>query len=271
MTFTNSRPPYTDLDPNEIGSLKSRGYTQAELKYDGNWGEFIGGPQGWKIYSRRGKIKATGREKVPVCHLQGEYLIGTQWAQRPDRKKQFKVFGVKCWKKANHDVTNLEEQKKLRGVVCLDLNKAGFSWFAPVVVYRVHDAEKLWKQFVEQSDYEGLVFRGPKGKMARMKKNVSMDYVILAITPSTSTTYKGWGAKSISGGLYEKGKLVKKVNISGMTNDQRRELWTNREKLVGKVFEATGKLLFTSGALRHPSFERIRDDKKPRECVWPLA
>jgi ATP-dependent DNA ligase len=136
-------------------------------------------------------------------------------------------------------------------------------------------AEQLWLELVEDGDWEGLIFRRPDGSVARMKKLVTMDYVCMGVAESDSETFKGQ-ARALLGGLYiadpaDPSLLVLKqiVSISGLTAAQREAFWARRDELEGLVFEASGKVVFKSGALRHPSFERWRDDKLAADCVWP--
>ncbi len=136
-------------------------------------------------------------------------------------------------------------------------------------VWESSATESLWNEWVVGGDFEGLVFRDGIGGFARMKKRVTMEYILMRVEESTADKYKAGGyAKALVGGLFENGKLVEKVSISGLTDTQRRDFFMRRKVLVGSVFEASGKGIFKSGALRHPSFERMRSDKEPEECTW---
>ena len=48
---------------------------------------------------------------------------------------------------------------------------------------------------------------------------------------------------------------------AGITAEQRRRFWKIRERLVGKTIEVACQELTASGAMRHPTFVRIRADK----------
>jgi ATP-dependent DNA ligase len=64
------------------------------------------------------------------------------------------------------------------------------------------------------------------------------------------------------------GVLQKVCTVGGgFTDILRDDIWFNKQLYVGKVFEARGKILFTSGALRHPAFTDWRPDVKPEECT----
>lgn len=53
----------------------------------------------------------------------------------------------------------------------------------------------------------------------------------------------------------------KKISVSGMTDDQRDEFWTNPTKVVGRTVEVEYQEETQHGALRHPRFVRVRFDK----------
>jgi ATP-dependent DNA ligase len=129
-------------------------------------------------------------------------------------------------------------------------------------------APELWEEYIVKHGWEGLVFIKEDGSLGRCKKLVTMDYVVLDVATSDSDSYAGQ-ARALIGGLYENGELVKKVSISGLTEFQRGDFMRRKKELIGRVFEAEGRELFKSGALRHPSFLRFRDDKMLQECVWP--
>ena len=76
-------------------------------------------------------------------------------------------------------------------------------------------------------------------------------------------------AGAIRGGLYADGRLIEVLRVSGLDDRTRQTLAADPERFVGRVFEAKGNALFKSGALRHPSFVRFRNDKFPAECIFP--
>jgi len=263
--WNTARKDYTDLDPGEFERLVRLGYRYVELKYDGNFGEIISNERGyWRLYSRSGRVKGHGPGCIPNIHVLGEYLVGTQWAKRSPDFERFKLFEVRRWG-ASKDVG--WNSKAVSAAVKL-LQQRNFNWVDPVTLYPISQAPVLWRQYVlGDEQFEGLIFLKDDGSLARMKKQVTMDYVLMGINISTSASYRG-EVKSLVGGLFINGKLTQVVNICGLKAHQRKEFYNNRGKLVGKVFEASGKMVFTSGALRSPSFERWREDKKPKECTW---
>jgi len=66
-------------------------------------------------------------------------------------------------------------------------------------------------------------------------------------------------------GQYKDGVLTPIMSVGGGFSDAHREMvWTS-----GTVIEVVGKARFESGALRHSNFIRVRDDKRPEDCLFP--
>ena len=51
-----------------------------------------------------------------------------------------------------------------------------------------------------------------------------------------------------------------------MTDAMRVEMWAAPDAFIGQVMEVRGQEI-NDGAIRHPAFIRIRDDKRPEECA----
>lgn len=263
------RPKFKDIDPGAFD--ETIGYTSVELKFDGHYCEFIGDASGWALLSRTGKVKECGAEPVPSCHLCGEHVFGTQWSIRNAGKLAcgyggVALFNVFAW---NGRQVIESEQASILKMVMAELDACALPLsFCCSQRYPVTVAKELWATKVLVEGWEGLVFKGSKG-WARMKRRPTMDYVLLSVEESTADKYAAGGyAKALTGGLYIDGKLKEVARVSGMTEQERQEFWKNRDKLVGQVFEAVGRNVFASGALRHPAFVKFRPDKLATECTW---
>lgn len=137
---------------------------------------------------------------------------------------------------------------------------------------------------IEQDGYdgyhEGIVVKFPLNSSfsvetwLRKKRWLTVDYVCMGYEISDSKwDAVDWGGqkpttiiKSVVGGLYENGVLVRKVKADGFNLDMRRELSINGNAYIGKAFEAKGQEMTDGGSLRFPKFVRWRDDKDPKEC-----
>jgi DNA ligase-1 len=111
---------------------------------------------------------------------------------------------------------------------------------------------------------EGAVLRNPQGFYApgkrnsdiiKLKQGVSFDLAVL-------DGYEGEGKyKGVLGGLICKWKNGKTIQISGMTDEQRRSWWANPELIKGKIVQVDAMCESSKGLLREPRFKGIRTDK----------
>jgi ATP-dependent DNA ligase len=102
----------------------------------------------------------------------------------------------------------------------------------------------------------------------KCKHSVTMDYVITGIlyTPK-GKAYAGW-ANGFQGALYIDGELVDVCKIPNLPHKMRNRATEDPNFYLGRVVEAMGQKVFPSGALRHPVYMRMRDDKDPSVCRW---
>jgi len=55
-----------------------------------------------------------------------------------------------------------------------------------------------------------------------------------------------------------------------MTSNLRIDMFNNPNKYIGRVVEIRGKKMFKSGLLRHPAFNKFREDKQSKMCKFPI-
>ena len=277
--FVNFKYPKFPMD--------SYGFDVVELKMDGWWSQLLLEGSVWQNWSRSGLLKDEGVLCTPCARtlLHGEYLYGTQWSKdRPHLYGKIALFGItESDGQSMMHLTNKEMRERVELYVRQLTNEYVGEGVFIVPQWPVSEAPRLWEEYVLGKGYEGLVFKRSSGLwtegFGRMKRAVTMDYVVVGFEPSDSDTYIGWGVKSILGGLYyPSGELVHVCNVSGITADERAEFFQHPEKYVGRVFEAEGKKLGKDGALRHPNVKRNadgsilwRDDKRPAECTWDTS
>jgi ATP-dependent DNA ligase len=131
---------------------------------------------------------------------------------------------------------------------------------------------------IKNSDGEGLmlktadhpyVFPGVTDQVFKIKKLVTKDYVLMGYTPSDAPTFKkqGMNVGAMVCGLYRDGKLTEVTQTSGFPFELRKEFSENPKKYIGRVVELGGYQVFASGAMRHSSFQRFREDRDPEDCT----
>lgn len=88
------------------------------------------------------------------------------------------------------------------------------------------------------------------------------------IMPVTKPFYYGW-KNAIKLGAYKDGKLIEVGRVaSGLTDADREDMALHPENWLNKVIEVECMSTTKDGALRHPVFKRVRDDKGPDDCKW---
>jgi ATP-dependent DNA ligase len=244
-----SRVKYIDLSP---GIPPSKKYDLVELKYDGHYTIAMVKDGTCTFVSRTGKLVNTIfiSHSVPNIILIGELMRGTLWAQSDRLLGKFIIFDIFESGKL------LERRKNLEHLLALGIFP---SHFYLTDQHPASDWKMLWEKY---KDFEGLVFKKSDGLYgephARMKREVTVDYVCMGMNPGKGRNKGVTG--SIQGGVIQEGIPVHVCDVSGLTDWHRKELWDNQDNYIGRNFEAKGKALFPSGALRHPIFVKWRDD-----------
>ena len=86
--------------------------------------------------------------------------------------------------------------------------------------------------------------------------------------PVTKPWFFGW-KNAMTLGLYKAGELVEVGRVaSGFTDAMREDMAQNPDKYLNHVVECEAMSTTKDGALRHPVFIRMRDDKNPEDCKY---
>lgn len=284
------------IKPNKIQEFNFiPGRYIAEEKYDGIWCAVVFDEAGEVfLMSRNQKEKDNAqllslrnylKESLKLTNsvLVGELAFssqrGTEYAKEHGHHK-IDLFDVLILNGEKlYDLSLLKRKETLYTLTReLDAEWVDEAWFK--VITKMDEVKKLYSDVISNKG-EGLIIKDLEDTDYRMgkkspywykiKKEVDMDYVIMGFTESESSDYRERKfVGGILGGLYVNGELVQKCTIGSMTDYWRAEFYKHPSTYVHKVMTCRGFEIFRSGALRHPSFDRVRDDKNIKDCTWEI-
>lgn len=174
------------------------------------------------------------------------------------------------------------------------VTKDNLNLISPVNQIAVNSKEDVEAYFEEalKNNYEGLILKDPNGKykcgrgtireglIYKVKPFVTFDAEILdviqgtEVDPNAEKTINELGRSVTSKKkddriLIEKASAVeveyegKKLKVTlAMTDEEKEEVWANREQYVGKIIEYKGMLVGSKDVPRHPVMIRFRKDKE---------
>lgn len=241
------------------------GCDMLQLKYDGWWArnELRAGVGAVFTDTNRELTKFAFRTPAnPVtADLIGELMHGTNWAQKEELKgKQF-IYDI--WHLNGDDLENFpyRERYALLKTVLPFLPAT----FIRVPNFPINRFEDIWKLFVVEGGYEGVVFRKSLATVGqtvfRMKASVLDEYLCTGFE-------QGEGRLSDTlGTILAQTKNGHPARVGGGISDgHRREIWDNPKEFLGRWFEVEGKKRFEeTGLLRHPNLVRWKE--KPSVSV----
>ena len=243
-----------------------------QLKYDGWWCAMICDNGAWHYLTSGGAVKLS-RGDIPIVQgavLVGEWMYGTNWAQthHPGR------FYAHDFYQEGERLVHLHQYStryRMLAEFLRDTFQGDESVIRLMITFPSSSTKYLAQTFCEGRNrlYEGLVYKSLMHHWGetffRYKSTITMDYIATGFVEGGGRLRGTLGA--IQGSFYGQNQSVVSIG-GGFTDAQRNEIWKNRERLLGKVFEAKGFQLFASGSLRHPQFCRWREDKLPEKCVY---
>jgi len=100
----------------------------------------------------------------------------------------------------------------------------------------------------------------------KIKSTSTADVVVMGYKPGQGKFKDLVGA--IEFGQFKGNKLVARSRCSGMSYKERINFTNNGASFLGKVMEIKYNGRVGDGSFRHPQYLRVREDKKPEECVW---
>jgi len=246
---------------------------------------------GWKQYKALQDMLPIFKEFMPPYSiLVGEVGYGTEYETMLALKNGFNRFiayDVLMWDNEKmFDWTNLRRWSFLRSAYFnskflqeepprIDLAQTYILQESPY-----NNQDTAWNMFFDiyNKGGEGLVLKEcdglyiPKGNsdsMYKIKKFVTKDYVCLGFTKSVAQTYveQGMDVSSMECGLFIDGKLRVITQTAGFNFEWRKKFSEHPEQYIGRVVELGGFEVFKTGAMRHSSFLRFREDVPIESCT----
>jgi hypothetical protein len=197
------------------------------------------------LFSKTGRLLRSDIKSKQGQFYNCEYLQGTQWAIKHKHKDKLIVH----WSNQQYGSQ-------------FDSN---LGFWVPRFTHK--QVRENFDQII--SGFEGLILKNLiTGEFFRYKQSYTGDYVITGIELSDAESFNGVAIKGFKIGLYINGTLVELGNVGGgLDYNLRVDAYNNQQKYIGKVIQCSGKGVFESGKLRHPSFEHFRTDKNPDMCT----
>jgi len=260
----------TDLPEYELS-----GEYYAEPKHDGIWGSCVVGVELMEFFSRNDKRKIMEMPQLPSgAILIGELGYGSQVAVKRVAEYGHAFMDV-------HDCICLEDEfvNELDMEDRRELLEMYFNQLSPMHKEYFRLTPRWDKDFLKHyaEAHEGLVLKrkgggtqflfGDADHWIKVKKVLHVDTVVMGYDISDAPTIEGL-ASAIHCGVYKDGVLTHITSMGALELDVRKDIVENPEKYVGQVAELECYKIFDSGALRHPSLSRFRDDKPSNQCTW---
>lgn len=127
-------------------------------------------------------------------------------------------------------------------------------------------AESVWARggegVVARTEFGGYYPGKRNAYMVKVKKGVSFDLKVVGVEEGTGK-YSGCIGKLI---CQDKNEKIIKVG-SGLSDEQRKDWWSNSEEIIGKIVQVDAMTVSTKGVLREPRFKGIRYDKKEIDAI----
>jgi ATP-dependent DNA ligase len=274
------RPKFTEYTYEQIieGDIPKR-YDTFELKMDGIWGCMEVKDDEYNIYSRTYKIKKTGKmpeeEHDRVCgdHIfLGEFMKGSHWGHKIGLDGQFFIFDCLKYRGVDLSEYTLKQRRKYCSVWIENYRReGGGNWIEAIRKYSIDDLEYIWKHYVSDKAYEGVVLKdslsayGEDKAWARIKNRAEIEYMCIGFEPADKESRYNGQVGAVTGSLIDK---PCQVQCGGLTDKQRMLFTKDPDYYMGRIFTATGHGYYPSGSLRHPKFGRWRDDKYVQQCTY---
>lgn len=277
-----------------IPEIPKVGKVLVEPKFDGMFTSIRKVNGQIEVWSRRGERKPTleqmlgnSLDKFPSdIYLLGEAEYGSQAGRIATERRGYPV--IHCFDMVEGDDDN-EDVVKRKTRLRKFLKRLADKHLMPVEdkISRVSKVPEIFKQYIKQG-FEGIVVKEldkdfKSESWWKQKKVLTDEFIIVnyefgdaipgiinrlkvprkrMVNPALAR--KSW-VKGIVCGLWKDNKLEKVMRVGITRFDVILELTLNPKKYLGRVVEIKGFERFQSGALRHASFVRFRNDLSARD------
>jgi ATP-dependent DNA ligase len=270
-----------------IPEIPKVGKVLVEPKFDGMFASIRKFNNRIEVWSRRGERKPTleqmlkdSLEQFPSdIYLLGEAEYGSQAGRVATERRGYPV--IHCFDMVEGDDDN-EDVVKRKTRLRKFLKGLEDKHLIPVEdkISSVSKVPEIFKQYVKQG-FEGIVvkeldkdFKSEswwKQKKVLTDEFIIVDYEYGDMIPGIIKRLNVKRKRMVKGivcGLWKNDKLEKVMRVGISRFDVILELTINPKKYLGSVVEIKGFERFQSGALRHASFVRFRNDLSARDNRW---
>lgn len=177
-----------------------------------------------------------------------------------DSRLQFDVFAIDNWR-FNDDLHDKLLTMPLSQVAELS-SSLGFPFIPwidwPFTIYQLQETQKR-----NDAGIEGFVLKnGNLLDWTKFKPRKTVDLVVTRLLPG-----QGKYLNLIGSLVCCTSEGYEIASVSGMTDTQRNWMSQHTDEILGKVIEVCYQNVGANGRLRHPAFERVREDKECDQCT----
>lgn len=207
-------------------------------------------------YRRLARGLEPGMSVVGEMYVPGQPASAVVTAMKdPSLPLELAVFAVPA---VDFKVTPISMEDARQGLHRLGLD-------TPITVQYTEQTRDDLMQYAREWGTEGVVLKqGHWEGWYKVKTEQTVDLICTGLKMAEVGTEFYGHVGSIRGSAYVNGVLTEVACVSGMTLETRRAI-TKAD--IGRPFEATYQYIAAGGRLRHPRFNRWRDDKPAHECT----
>jgi ATP-dependent DNA ligase len=262
----------------------SQGSYLVEPKFDGIFTSIRKKNNKIEVWSRRGERKPTLEEllkgsldKFPSdIWLLGEAEYGSQAGRIAVEKRGYPVIHIFDMVEAEDEDKDIVKRKNKLNRLLIKLQEKHLEPVESEIV-RANKIPDVFKQYIKHG-FEGIVIKDIDKEFKtenwwKKKKVLTDEFIIMGYEYGNADWHwirnykipKSGVVGNIICGLWKENKLAQVMRVGQMPFSVRLELTLHPKKYLGRVVETKGFERFQSGALRHASFIRFRNDLSAKQ------